>query len=186
MQKERRNRKRIKADMMRSYYIMESKVDAKARERFSRESLMLWRSKVLNGGTGDFLKIPRPHLTVFLSLAFGQPSCYDDFTSNSRIFVLLNFLTSGQSFQAFQPEIPKSLMKKIGIKEALPMGKANTSVNQWLRDNHRFASLYNGYVFGGRQIIRPEELEDLDRETDILVTDKEGKTKAGGKAQGYC
>ena len=33
------------------------------------------------------------------------------------------------------------------------MGKANTSVNQWLRDNHRFASLYNGYVFGGRQII---------------------------------
>ena len=34
------------------------------------------------------------------------------------------------------------------------MGKANTSVNQWLRDNHRFASLYNGYVFGGRQIMR--------------------------------
>ena len=71
------------------------------------------------------------------------------------------------------------------------MGKANTSVNQWLRDNHRFASLYNGYVFGGRQIIRPEELEDLDRETDILVTDKAGKTKGGkdkgcGKAQGYC
>ena len=61
------------------------------------------------------------------------------------------------------------------------MGKANTSVNQWLRDNHRFASLYNGYVFGGRQIIRPEELEDLDRETDILVTDKAGKTKAVGR-----
>lgn len=61
------------------------------------------------------------------------------------------------------------------------MGKANTSVNQWLRDNHRFASLYNGYVFGGRQIIRPEELEDLDRETDILVTDKEGKTKSVGR-----
>lgn len=51
--------------------------------------------------------------------------------------------------------------EKNRIKEALPMGKANTSVNQWLRDNHRFASLYNGYVFGGRQIIRPEELEDL-------------------------
>ena len=61
------------------------------------------------------------------------------------------------------------------------MGKANTSVNQWLRDNHRFASLYNGYVFGGRQIIRPEELEDLDRETDILVTDKAGKTKVVGR-----
>ena len=37
MQKERRSRKRIKADMMRSYYIMESKVDAKAKEIFKRK-----------------------------------------------------------------------------------------------------------------------------------------------------
>ena len=37
MQKELRSRKRIKADMMRSYYIMESKVDAKAKEIFKRK-----------------------------------------------------------------------------------------------------------------------------------------------------
>ena len=57
------------------------------------------------------------------------------------------------------------------------MGKANVAVNRWLGDNERFASLYNGVVFGGRQIIKPEELENLDRETDILLTDKSGKTK---------
>ncbi len=37
MQKKRRSRKRIKADMVRSYYIMESKVDAKAKEVFKRK-----------------------------------------------------------------------------------------------------------------------------------------------------
>ena len=36
-------------------------------------------------------------------LAIGQASCYDDFTSNSRMFSLI-FLKSGQSFKAFQPE----------------------------------------------------------------------------------
>ena len=61
------------------------------------------------------------------------------------------------------------------------MGKADTSVNQWLRDNRRFASLYNGYVFGGRQVIRAEDLKDLDRETDILITDKGGTTKKVGR-----
>ena len=57
------------------------------------------------------------------------------------------------------------------------MGKADVAVNQWLGDNERFAGLYNGVVFGGQQVIKPEELENLDRETDILLTDKSGKTK---------
>ena len=57
------------------------------------------------------------------------------------------------------------------------MGKADIVVNRWLEKNERFASLYNGVVFGGRQIIKPEELENLDRETDILITDKSGKAK---------
>ena len=41
------------------------------------------------------------------------------------------------------------------------MGKADVAVNRWLGDNERFASLYNGVVFGGQQIIKPEELEFL-------------------------
>lgn len=36
MRKERRSRKRIKADLMRSYYSMESRVDEKAKAVFRR------------------------------------------------------------------------------------------------------------------------------------------------------
>ena len=39
------------------------------------------------------------------------------------------------------------------------MGKADVAVNRWLEDNERFASLCNGVVFGGQQVIKPEELE---------------------------
>lgn len=46
------------------------------------------------------------------------------------------------------------------------MGKADVAVNRWLEDNERFASLCNGVGFGGQQVIKPEELENLDRETD--------------------
>ena len=37
MRKERRSRKRIKADLMKSYYTMESKVDPRAKEVFKRK-----------------------------------------------------------------------------------------------------------------------------------------------------
>ena len=37
MRKERRSRMRIKADLMRSYYTMESKVDPRAKEVFKRK-----------------------------------------------------------------------------------------------------------------------------------------------------
>ena len=58
------------------------------------------------------------------------------------------------------------------------MGKENVAVNRWLKDHERFADLFNGTVFGGRQVVHPEYLEDLDRETDILVPDKAGKRKS--------
>lgn len=57
------------------------------------------------------------------------------------------------------------------------MGRADIAVKNWLNDNERFADLFNGVVFGGRQVVRSEELESMDRETDIIVTDKEGKRK---------
>lgn len=58
------------------------------------------------------------------------------------------------------------------------MGKADTAVKTWLNNNERFADLFNGTVFGGEQIVLPDELEDLDRETDILATDKTGKERS--------
>ena len=57
------------------------------------------------------------------------------------------------------------------------MGRADIAVKNWLNDNERFADLFNGVVFGGRQVVRSEELESMDRETDIIVTDKDGKRK---------
>ena len=57
------------------------------------------------------------------------------------------------------------------------MGKADTAVKIWLSDNRRFADLFNGTVFGGEQVVLPEDLDGLDRETDIIVTDKEDTSK---------
>ena len=57
------------------------------------------------------------------------------------------------------------------------MGNANVAVNSWLSDRERFADLFNGTLFDGKQLIHPEDLEDLDRETDILITEKNGKTR---------
>ena len=57
------------------------------------------------------------------------------------------------------------------------MGKADIAVKNWLNDRERFADLFNGTVFGGKQVVLPEELEDMDRETDIIITDKGGKER---------
>lgn len=57
------------------------------------------------------------------------------------------------------------------------MGKSSTAVNHWMRDRGRFADLFNGVVFGGEQIVRPEELEEARGESDILVPDKGEKER---------
>ena len=57
------------------------------------------------------------------------------------------------------------------------MGTGNAAVKQWLSNRNRFADLFNGFVFGGEQIVFPEELEPTETETDILVKDKNEKIK---------
>lgn len=57
------------------------------------------------------------------------------------------------------------------------MGTGNAAVKQWMSNRSRFADLYNGYVFGGKQIVLPEDLEPMESEADILLTDKKGKKK---------
>lgn len=58
------------------------------------------------------------------------------------------------------------------------MGKNDVAVGRWLADKRRFADLFNGILFHGEQIICPEALVPMDRESDLLVVDKEGKSKA--------
>ena len=55
------------------------------------------------------------------------------------------------------------------------MGKENAAVRQWMGNPERFADLFNGMVFEGEQVIRPEELEPADGEKDTLLEDKNGK-----------
>lgn len=67
------------------------------------------------------------------------------------------------------------LMKK--NKEERSMGKGNAAVKQWLGNPRRFADLFNGIVFQGKQVILPEDLHPATGETDILVSDKNEKAK---------
>lgn len=57
------------------------------------------------------------------------------------------------------------------------MGKGNTAMRQWLSDKDRFADLFNATIFEGSNVVQAKDLEVLDSETDLLLTDKLEKTK---------
>lgn len=58
------------------------------------------------------------------------------------------------------------------------MGKPDVSIKQWLRVKSRFADLFNGILFKGEQIINADELEEINSESDIIITDKVHKAKS--------
>jgi len=57
------------------------------------------------------------------------------------------------------------------------MAKGNVAVRQFMRNKNRFADFYNVKVFGGKQVVLPAELEEIDSESDILLEDKEDNTR---------
>ncbi len=61
-------------------------------------------------------------------------------------------------------------------KEVL-MSNGHTAVSEFLENKTRFADFYNGSLFQGQQIVKPEELEIIKGESDILVEDKAQKIK---------
>ena len=66
----------------------------------------------------------------------------------------------------------------------MAMGKRDLASKIWLSDKRRYADLFNGTVFRGRQIVRPEDLEPINSEADVILTDKNGNNKGGGSAIG--
>lgn len=56
------------------------------------------------------------------------------------------------------------------------MGKGHIAVNKYISDKARFADLINGAYFGGKQIVLPEQLEQVTGEYEILLEDKNGKS----------
>ena len=57
------------------------------------------------------------------------------------------------------------------------MGKSNIAIKQFFRDKVRFADLFNGYVFQGKQIITPEDLEEKDSESSIIIQNNDSATR---------
>lgn len=51
------------------------------------------------------------------------------------------------------------------------MGKGHIAVNKYMSDKVRFADLINGKIFGGEQVVLPEELEKVEGESEILLED---------------
>ena len=49
------------------------------------------------------------------------------------------------------------------------MGTGNTVVKQWLKRKERFADLFNGQIFDGRQVICAEDLESVDSEVCFMM-----------------
>lgn len=58
------------------------------------------------------------------------------------------------------------------------MGKSDTTAKNWFRNKERFADLFNGTLFRGEQLIKPEDLEIIDGEADTFLEDQNKKTKS--------
>ena len=42
------------------------------------------------------------------------------------------------------------------------MGNIDTITKEYISDNRRFADLFNYLIYGGREVIRPQDLEERD------------------------
>jgi len=49
------------------------------------------------------------------------------------------------------------------------LGKSDVILKQWLKNKVRFADLFNAVVFDGEPVIKPEELEELNSESGIVI-----------------
>lgn len=58
------------------------------------------------------------------------------------------------------------------------MGRSDTAAKNWFRNKERFADLFNGTIFHGEQLIDPDDLELVEGEADMLITDQNEKTKS--------
>lgn len=65
------------------------------------------------------------------------------------------------------------------------MGKKDIAVKKWLSDKGRFSDMCNAVLFGGEQVVSAEDLERADSESDIIITDKNGKSRSAALPR-YC
>ena len=58
------------------------------------------------------------------------------------------------------------------------MGQQDLYQSDFYEDKTRFADVFNGVLFGGKEIMKPEELEDED---SVMIGIKKKKTLSGEK-----
>ena len=51
--------------------------------------------------------------------------------------------------------------------------KPDTVLKNYRRDNEQFADFFNAVLFGGEQVISPDELEDVDTEESSVLNHKD-------------
>lgn len=52
------------------------------------------------------------------------------------------------------------------------MGKVNTAAKQYMKKNENIADLCNFYIYGGRQVVHPEDLSELDTVSIEMIYDE--------------
>ena len=55
------------------------------------------------------------------------------------------------------------------------MGKSNASAREYIAQKEHVADIFNNHLFQGEEMIRPEDLEAIDGQNDILLDDKLGE-----------
>lgn len=53
------------------------------------------------------------------------------------------------------------------------MGRNDVSVKSWLKDHKRYADLFNGIIFEGRQVISANDLQTVDSQSNFLLQGKD-------------
>lgn len=62
------------------------------------------------------------------------------------------------------------------------MGKADVNVNIWLSEKNRFANLFNAVIYGGENVILPEDLEEVSPVSSVNVKNRVGKTNSKNRS----
>lgn len=58
------------------------------------------------------------------------------------------------------------MIKNNSIKK---IDKPDTAMKTFLRNNERFADLFNAVDFNGRQVINPDELTEMDTDVSVII-----------------
>ncbi|MCD7712804.1 MAG: transposase, partial [Firmicutes bacterium] len=54
------------------------------------------------------------------------------------------------------------------------MGKPDTATREYINDSYVFADVFNYFIYGGRKVVNPQNLEKLDASTLLTVFGKNG------------